>query len=116
MEENKESVKNDFKDKKVRFDLVPLEELEDIAKVYTAGAEKYGENCWQNLPNGYNRYKGALFRHILAYEKGEDFDSETQCRHLAAAAWNCIAMLYCSKHNKNESKSKAKDTEASVCV
>ena len=36
-----ESVKNDFKDHKLRWDLLPLQEIEDIVEVYTAGAEKY---------------------------------------------------------------------------
>lgn len=92
------SIKNDFKDKKLRWDLLPLQEIEDVVKVYTAGAEKYGDNNWQNLENGYQRYKAALFRHLLEYEKGIDVDPETNCLHLAQVAWNAIAMLYFSKH------------------
>lgn len=92
------SVKNDFKDKKLRWDLLPLQEIEDVVKVYTAGADKYGDNNWQNLENGYQRYKAALFRHLLEYEKGTEVDPETNCLHLAQVAWNAIAMLYFSKH------------------
>ena len=94
------SVKNDFKDHKLRWDLLPLQEIEDIVKVYTAGAEKYGPNNWQHLEDGYNRYKAALFRHLLEYEKGNEIDEETGCKHLAQLAWNAIAMLYYDKHNK----------------
>lgn len=94
-------VKNDFKDKKLRWDLLPLQEIEDIVKVYTAGADKYGDNNWQNLENGYQRYKAALLRHLLEYEKGNEFDHETNCRHLAQVAWNAISMLYFSKHIKD---------------
>jgi len=93
----KESKKNDFKDHKLRWDLLPLLEIEDIVKIYTAGADKYGENTWQHLNNGYNRYKAAMLRHLMEYEKGNEFDDETKCRHLAAVAWNAIAMLYISK-------------------
>ena len=92
------SIKNDFIDKKLRWDLLPLQEIEDVVKVYTAGAEKYGDNTWQGLENGYQRYKAALFRHLLAYEKGEINDQETNCQHLACVVWNAIAMLYLSKH------------------
>ena len=92
------SVKNDFKDKKLRWDLLPLQEIEDVVKVYTAGADKHGDNNWQGLENGYQRYKAALFRHLLAYEKGEINDQETNCQHLACVVWNAIAMLYLSKH------------------
>lgn len=94
--ENK-SVKNDFKDGKLRWDLLPLQDIEDIVRVYTQGSVKYGDNKWQNLDNGYQRYKAALFRHMLEYEKGNEFDEETGCRHLAQVAWNAIAMLHLSK-------------------
>jgi hypothetical protein len=90
-----ESKKNDRQDDKLRWDLLPLETIEEIVKVYHAGAKKYGENTWQNLPDGYNRYKGAMFRHLVLHEKGEVFDEETGCRHLAQVAWNAIAMLHC---------------------
>ena len=94
------SVKNDFLDHKLRWDLLPLEEVEDIVKVFTAGANKYGDNNWQHLEKGYQRYKAAMFRHLLEYEKGNEIDEETGCRHLAQVAWNAIAMLYLSKRKE----------------
>lgn len=97
-----ESKKNDILDNKLRWDLLPLEEIEDIVKVYTVGADKYGPNKWQGLEDGYNRYKGALLRHLVEYEKGNEYDDETKCRHLAQVAWNAIAMLYTSKHKTTE--------------
>lgn len=75
---------------------MPLDCLEDIARVYTEGAKKYGENTWQYLDNGYQRYKGALLRHLYRSEN-ETFDEETGCRHLAQVAWNAIALLWLSK-------------------
>lgn len=93
-----EGKKNDFLDKKLRWDLLPLEEIEDIVKVYTAGSIKYGDNNWQNLDNGYRRYKAAMLRHLLEYEKGNTIDEDTGCHHLAQVAWNAIAMLWISKH------------------
>lgn len=100
----KQGIKNDFKDNKLRWDLLPLEELEDIVKVYTEGAKKYADNSWQLLTDGYARYKAALFRHLVLFEKGEEMDNETGCRHLAQVAWNAIAMLYHSKHKKETQK------------
>lgn len=102
-------MKNDFKDDKLRWDLLPLKEIEDIVKVYTEGAKKYSDNSWQLLDNGYDRYKAALFRHLVLFEKGEEIDSETGCRHLAQVAWNAIAMLYHSKHKTPEDLIKALD-------
>ena len=96
-----QSKKNDFKDHKLRWDLLPLKEIEDVVKVYTAGADKYGANKWQNLSDGYNRYKGAMLRHLMEYENGNEVDEETGCLHLAQVVWNAIAMLYCSKQKNN---------------
>lgn len=87
----KEGKKNDFQDGKLRWDLLPLEEIEDIVKVYTSGANKYGENTWQLLDNGYQRYKAAMLRHLLEYEKGNKIDEDTGCQHLAQVVWNAIA-------------------------
>lgn len=89
-----QSRKNDRRDHKLRWELLPLPLLEYVVKVYTYGAEKYAPNSWQNLTDGYERYKAALFRHIVAYEKGETTDPESHLPHLAHAAWNAIALLY----------------------
>lgn len=97
--ENK-SVKNDIIDDKLRWDLLPMEEIEDIVRVYHAGAKKYGPNKWQNLDNGFERYRAAMFRHLMEYMKGERVDKETNVHHLAAAAWNVITMLWYDKHGK----------------
>ena len=90
-----ESIKNDFADKKPRWDLLPIEELAGVVDVYTAGAKKYGENRWQTLDNGVNRYLGAFFRHLTAYKRGEQFDPEDGCLHLDKCIWNMIAVRHC---------------------
>lgn len=99
-EKEGKSVKNDIIDDKLRWDLLPMEEIEDIVKVYHAGAKKYGPNNWQNLDNGFERYRAAMFRHMMEYMKGERIDSDTGAFHLAQCAWNCIAMLWYDKHGK----------------
>lgn len=105
------SGKDDRADGKLRWDLLPLAEIEDIVRVYTEGAKKYVENSWQDIPDGFNRYLGATMRHLVAYTKGERFDSDTGCMHLAQVVWNAIAMLYYDKHNKGlvEWKSQKKE-------
>lgn len=89
-----EGKKNDVKDNKVRMDLLPWPELEEIGKVFTAGAKKYGPNNWQNLENGYERYKGAMLRHLTEVEKGNEVDEDTGCLHIAQVATNAIFMLH----------------------
>lgn len=94
MFEETESKKNDRIDNKVMMELLPWPELEEIAKVYTAGAKKYGAHNWENLPDGYERYKGAMLRHLTEVEKGNEVDADTGCLHSAQVAWNAIAMLH----------------------
>lgn len=108
VQKENDSKKNDRLDDKLRWELLPLEDIEDIVKVYTEGAKKYGPNMWQNLPDGYNRYKAALFRHLVEYEKGNWLDNETNCIHLAQVAWNAIAMLHIAKQNM-------KNNERTIC-
>lgn len=95
-----ESRKNDRKDDKVMMELLPWPELEKIAEVYTAGAKKYGPHNWENLPDGYERYKGAMLRHLTEMEKGNDIDPDTGCMHAAQVAWNAIAMLHFKMNKK----------------
>lgn len=102
------SVKNDIIDDKLRWDLLPMEEIEDIVRVYHAGAKKYGPNTWQNLDNGINRYRAASQRHMMEYLRGNKIDEETGCYHLAQCAWNIIAMLYLDKHGHGINVNKAK--------
>lgn len=107
-EKEGKSVKNDIIDDKLRWDLLPMEEIEDIVKVYHAGAKKYGPNNWQNLDNGINRYRAASQRHMMEYLRGNKIDEETGCYHLAQCAWNIIAMLYLDKHGHGINVDKAK--------
>ena len=90
-----ESIKNALADKKTRWDLLPIAELAGVVDVYTAVAKKYGENRWQTLENGVNRYLGAFFRHLTAYKRGEQFDPEDGCLHLDKCIWNMIAVRHC---------------------
>lgn len=88
----------------VMMQLLPFEELYEIAAVYTAGAKKYGPNRWQHLEDGYARYQGAMLRHLTFVEEGVVRDEETQCLHAAQVAWNAIAMLHywIEEHKQNE--------------
>lgn len=95
-----ESKKNDFLDDKLRWDLLPMKEIEDIVRVYHFGAKKYAPNSWQNLPDGFNRYRAAMMRHLMAYMNGERFDKESGLSHLSMMIWNGIAMLWYDKNGR----------------
>ena len=96
-----EGIKNDRKDDKTRWELIPLECLEQLARVFTEGAKKYGDNNWQNLDNAYERYRAAMMRHMYAAQT-EEFDKETGVRHEAAMMWNACTLLWLRTHNKHK--------------
>lgn len=77
---------------KARYDLIPPEALNELAKVYTKGAEKYGDRNWEKGMS-WSRCFGSLCRHTWAFWRGEDYDEETGCHHLAMVAWNAFAIL-----------------------
>lgn len=89
-----ESRKNDRQDHKEMWELLPFETIEEAVKVFTFGAQKYGINTWQNLPNGFERYRAAFLRHMVAHLKGEELDPESGLLHLSHCLWNSIAMLH----------------------
>ena len=91
---NMEGRKNDIADDKLRWELLPLSLIKEVVKVFHFGAKKYTPNTWQNLDNGYERYKAAFFRHVEAFESGEIIDKESGLNHMAHACWNALAMLY----------------------
>lgn len=82
---------------KLRYDLIPFDSLEELAKVYTFGANKYEDRNWEKGIK-YSRIIAALFRHVIAWCKGEIHDPETGIHHLAHAAWNCFAIVHFQKN------------------
>lgn len=93
---------------KLRYDLIPAKCLEQIAKILTFGAEKYGENNWQKLEDAKNRYYAALERHQQAKRQGEQYDKESGLLHSAHVAVNAIFMLYLDLQNE---QNKQKENE-----
>lgn len=81
-----------FDDGKLRYDLVPPAVLEQLATVLTFGAEKYGANNWQTVPDASNRYYAAMMRHVEADRGGEVFDKESGLPHLTHAL-ACVAFM-----------------------
>jgi hypothetical protein len=93
-------LKNDIVDGKLRWDLLPIDMIEEIVKAYTAGAVKYSANSWQEVENGTERYYAALLRHLVEWRKGNEIDSDTGCKHMAQVAWNAITLMWLDKNKK----------------
>jgi hypothetical protein len=64
-----------------------------VADVTTFGAIKYAPRGWLHVPDALDRYTDALYRHLLAYSRGEWVDPDSGLPHLAHAAWNALAVL-----------------------
>ena len=73
---------------KGRPDLITPYGLSRLSKWYELGANKYGDRNWENgMP--YSRYTAAMFRHLLAFMKGDRSED-----HLSAIAWNALAIMH----------------------
>ena len=72
-----------YDEEKPRWDLVPFSALDELAKVMTYGARKYGANNWKGVAQ--ERQLAATFRHLSAYMQGEVIDSESGLSHLSHA-------------------------------
>lgn len=77
---------------KTRYDLVPPEALEAVARVYTWGAKKYAPRNWEKGME-WGRCYAALQRHVQSFWAGYDLDDESNLLHLAHVAWNAMALL-----------------------
>jgi hypothetical protein len=82
---------------KLRYDLIPLEALEALARVYTFGADKYEDNNWKKGIR-FSRVVAAMWRHMVAWAMGQRDDPETGINHLAHVAWGCFTLIYFQHH------------------
>jgi hypothetical protein len=101
MEKNNNSTSVGIKhdQKKLRWDLLPIEPVESVIKVMMLGSGKYSDDNWMHIEDPLRRYYSAAMRHITAWQKGEKIDSESGESHLAHAACCMLFMLW---HEKNE--------------
>jgi hypothetical protein len=76
---------------KPRFDLLPFDAINEVAKVYTFGAKKYDDNNWRKGMR-WGRIFAATMRHLVAFMLGEDNDPETGLPHTAHAAFGCLTL------------------------
>jgi len=87
---------------KLRWDLLPMDCIEDIVQVLTSGAVKYAPNNWQLVENGKERYYAAMMRHLVAHRKGELIDPDSGETHLSHAACCLVFMMWLEKQNGQE--------------
>lgn len=87
-----------------RFDLIPWEPMQELARLYGFGARKYEAHNWAK---GYNWSLSfaALHRHLAQFWLGEstheviEGEPETQAHHLASVVFHAFALMYFEKHH-----------------
>ncbi len=90
---------------KLRWDLLPLEEVEKVVEVLTFGANKYSPDNWRKVENPVERYYAATLRHISDWRiRGELFDKESGLPHLAHAICCLLFIMWFNKTNKEGNK------------
>lgn len=81
-----------YDDSKNRMELIPPEWIEALGEVLTKGARKYADRNWEK-GMAWSKMIGCTFRHMMKFLRGERYDAETGCHHLAHAAWNLLALM-----------------------
>lgn len=86
---------------KLRYDLIPVRPLRNLAGVYTMGAVKYGDlNYLKGMK--WSRVYAAIMRHLEAWRRGEELDPESGLPHTAHAAWGCFTLQEYAKRSIGE--------------
>jgi len=81
---------------KLRFDLIPVEILTELAKHYTKSLDKYPADNWRKATKEESRiYKEAAWRHFIAWQSNLEDEN-----HAMATVWNIIAWEWINKHKK----------------
>lgn len=82
---------------KPNWSLMPWRTLAEVQRVLDHGAKKYGEWNWQQVERPHVRYLSAMFRHVIAYARGEECDPESGCHHLAHAVCCALFLMHFDK-------------------
>lgn len=74
------------------MELLPSLSLEEVAHILDYGRKKYDPWNWAKGMN-WSRLIGACYRHLGAFQRGEDLDPETKRSHLAHLACTSLFLL-----------------------
>lgn len=75
-----------------QYALLPWDALDEVARLYAKGAEKYARDNWRK---GYDWHLSfdSLVRHAKAFWMGESVDEETECHHLSSVVFHALALM-----------------------
>jgi len=88
---------------KVRVDLLPIDQLMQVANVFDFGAKKYYANSYRDGDTVvWSRTYGSIIRHMMLFWAGEDNDQESGLSHLAHAGTQLFILMEHFKNNKDK--------------
>jgi len=77
---------------KLRFDLIPAHAMTEVARAFTVGSAKHGDDEYLARPKPISHHVGALLRHLYAHLRGEARDKDGQL-HMASVAARAMMIL-----------------------
>lgn len=82
---------------KTRYDLLPLGLLKPVCDVLEYGERKYAKWNWTRGMNWSHCY-ASIMRHLEAWNRGEDLDSESGLPHLGHVMANIVFLTHYAEH------------------
>lgn len=80
-------------DNKIKgFYLLPTRPLEEVARLYQIGANKYTPRGWEK-GMAWSRVLDPMFRHLFKWIRGERYDKVDGQHHLASVIWAALALM-----------------------
>lgn len=92
--------KTAFGEAKPKLSDTPTVGIQEMGRVFTGGAAKYGRFNWRDHAVSSTVYYDAAQRHLMAWFAGEDIDSESGISHLAHVMACCNIVLDAKEHGK----------------
>ncbi len=77
---------------KLRFDLIPPHAMTEVARAFTIGGAKHGEQAYLEAPKPVSHHVAALLRHLYRHLCGEMRDPDGQL-HMASVAARALMIL-----------------------
>lgn len=98
--------KTAFGEAKTKLSDTPTIGIQQLGKVHTNGANKYGRFNWRKHTVSSTVYYDAAQRHLMAWFNGEDTDPESGLPHLAHVMACCNIIMDAEQHGKlNDNRS-----------
>ena len=74
--------------------------VKGLSQVFEFGAKKYARNNWQKGLK-ITEVMDSLLRHLMAYQNGEEVDSDSGLKHVHHITWNALILAEMAETRKD---------------